>query len=103
MFTVGLNPAAKDANNNLIPAPYTGISAGKLRLVAGRVGGIELAVTGTPLSVPDIVARQMPLKVARELAQWVDAGIAVVALSGVPLTSAQVLQLAYKNTEVTAV
>jgi hypothetical protein len=102
MLVMALNPANIDANKNLTLKPYTGVSAGALKLVAGRVGGIEFAITNTPLGVPEVVARQMPLKVARELAQWVDSTVALVSLNGTVLTSVQVLQLAYKNTEVTA-
>lgn len=99
MFTLRLSATYIDPVTHKFlptaPAPYAGMEVGKVRLIAGRVNGIEIAVTGTPLSIPDIVALQMPNIVAKSLAQWVDAGLIEVLLGAAPLTASQVLELSY--------
>jgi hypothetical protein len=103
MFILRLKASVIDANNKLTLAPWVGVPASSVRLLAGRVGGIELAITSTALSIPDVVALQIPVKVARSLAQWVDQGVAEVLNNGVVMAAADVLQLGYERTKATSI
>ena len=86
MFILRLKASVIDANNKLTIAPWVGVPASSVRLLAGRVGGIEI-----------------PVKVARSLAQWVDQGVAEVLNNGVVMPAADVLQLGYERTKAASI